>query len=158
MRCALLTAFVLLAPTASLAQKQVIPPPGAAEAPPPPGAIAVGADGRLVMSSGVCTVLAGLAPVVPGADYVPGVDVNGDPVVPADLPSGAPPLALENFPIEIGINLKKRFGVSAASQFFRGKAVVGLVTVRDGRAWFNGAPLADNERDMIAAACMETKR
>jgi hypothetical protein len=157
MRSALLTALVLLAQTASLAQKQVIPPPGVA-APPPPGGIAVGADGRLVMSSAVCTLLAGLAPAAPGADYVPGVDVNGDPVAPADLPSSAPPLALENFPIEIGMNLKQRFGISATSQFFRGKAVVGLVTVRDGRAWFNGAALADNERDMMAAACKETKR
>jgi hypothetical protein len=154
MRCALLAALVLLAPAASQAQKQAIPPPGVAGPAPPPGGVAVGADGRLVMSSGVCTVLAG---AVPGADYVPGVDVNGDAVAPADLPSGAPP-ALENFPIEIGVNLKKRFGLAAGSQFFRGKAVVGLVTVRDGDAYFNGAKLASNERDMLAAACKETTR
>jgi hypothetical protein len=158
MRCALLAALVLLAPVPSLAQKQVIPPPGVAEPAPPPGGVTVGADGRLVMSSGVCTVLAGLAPAIPGADYVPGVDVNGDAVAPADLSSSAPPLALENFPIEIGVALKKRFGISAGSRFFRGKAVVGLVTVRDGDAYFNGAKLAPNERDLLAAACKETKR
>jgi hypothetical protein len=138
----------------------VVPPPGVAEpAPvPPPGGLAVGADGRMVMSSAVCSMLAGLAPAVPGADYVPGVDVNGDAVAPADLPSNAPPLALENFPIEIGVALRKRFGLAAGSRLFRGKAIVGLVTVHDGRAWFNGAPLADNERDMMAAACKEMKR
>jgi hypothetical protein len=159
MRCALLAALLLLAPAPSLAQKQVIPPPGVAEpAPaPPPGGVAVGADGRMIMSSGVCAALARLAPAVPGADYVPGVDVKGDAVAPADLPGSAPLTAPENFPIEIGVNLKKRFGVSAASHFFHGKAIVGLVTVRDGRTWFNGAPLADNERDMMAAACRETK-
>jgi hypothetical protein len=156
MRCALLAALVLLAPASSLAQKQVIPPPGVAQ--PPPGGVAVGADGRMVMSSGVCTVLAGLPPTAPGADYVPGVDVNGDAVAPADLSSGEPPLALENFPIEIGVNLKKRFGGSAASQFFRGKAIVGLVTVREGSAYFNGAKLAQNEHDLLLAACKETKR
>jgi hypothetical protein len=160
MRCALLAALVLLAPAPSLAQKQVIPPPGVVERgpPPPPGGVAVGADGRMVMSSGVCTVLAGLAPAVPGADYVPGVDVNGDAVAPADLPDSAPSLALENFPIEIGVNLKKRFGVSAGSQFFRGKAIVGLVTVREGNAYFNGAKLAQNEHELLLAACKETKR
>jgi hypothetical protein len=160
MRCALLAALVLLAPAPSLAQKQVVPPPGVAEpAPaPPPGGVAVGADGRMIMSSAVCTALAGLAPAVPGADYVPGVDVNGDAVAPADLPGSAPPLVLENFPIEIGVNLKKRFGVSAGSQFFRGKPIVGLVTVREGDAYFNGAKLAQNERDLLLAACKETKR
>jgi hypothetical protein len=159
MRCALLAALVLLAPAASLAQK-VIPPPRAVEpAPaPPPGGVAVGADGRMIMSSAVCTALAGQAPAVPGADYVPGVDGNGDAVAPADLPGSASPLALENFPIEIGVNLKKRFGVSEGSQFFRGKAIVGLVTVREGNAYFNGAKLAQNEHDLLLAACTQTKR
>jgi hypothetical protein len=110
------------------------------------------------MSSGVCAVLGGLAPSAPGAAYVPGVDVNGNAVTPADLPRSAPSPAQENFPIEIGIALKKRFGLAAGSRFFRGKAIVGLITVGDGRAWFNGAPLADNERDMMAAACGETNR
>jgi len=157
-----LAAFLLLAPASSLAQKQVIPPPGVAEPapvpPPPPGGVSVGADGRMVMSSWVCAALAGVTPAVAGADYVPGVDVNGDPVAPADLPNSAPPPALENFPIEIDVNLRKRFGVSAASRFFRGTATVGLVTVRDGEAWFNGAKLAPNERDMMLAACAETRR
>jgi hypothetical protein len=160
MRRAVLSALVLLATAPSLAQKQVIPPPGVAEpAPVPPrGGVAVAADGRMVMSSGVCMALGGLGPAVPGADYVPGVDARGNVVAPADLPGSTPPLTLDNFPIEIGVDLRKRFGASAASHFFRGKAVVGLVTVRDGRAWFNGAPLADNERDMLAAACRETTR
>jgi hypothetical protein len=160
MRSALLAALALLASAPCLAQKQAPSPPGvAAPGPvPPPGGVAVGADGRMVMSSGVCTVLASLAPAVPGADYAPGVDVNGDAVAPADLPSSAPLPALEDFPIEIGGSLKKRFGLAAGSRFFRGQALAGLVSVRDGRAWFNGVPLADDERAMMAAACKEGNR
>jgi hypothetical protein len=158
MRHVVLSALVLVAAAPSLAQKQVIPPPGLAAPVPPPGGVAVTADGRMVMSSGVCMALGSLGPAVPGADYVPGVDARGNAVAPADLPDNAPPLALDNFPIEIGVDLRKRFGASAASHFFRGEAIVGLVTVRDGRAWFNGAPLADNERDMLAAACKEMRR
>lgn len=157
---AVLAALVLLSAAPSLAQQQVIPPPTAAEpAPlPPRGGIAVTADGRMAMSSEVCAALAGPDAGVPAADYVPGVDARGNAVAPADLPSSAPPPGLDNFPIEIGVGLRKRFGASAASHFFRGKAIVGLVTVHDGNAYFNGAKLAQNERDMLAAACREMKR
>jgi hypothetical protein len=162
-----LVALALAAAVPASAQQQVIPPPGVGAAappppppgppPPPPGGVSVSGDGRIVISSGVCGALGGTPPGVAGADYVPGVDAQGNAVAPADLPRSAP-VATENFPIEIGVDLKKRFGVSSGSQFLRGKGVIGLVTVRDGRAYFNGAPLADNERDMMLAACKETKR
>ena len=40
----------------------------------------------------------------------------------------------------------------------RGKSGSVLVTLRDGRAYVNGTPLAENERDMLLAACREGKR
>ncbi len=125
---------------------------------PPPGGVVVSADGRTVISSTLCAELAGRPPEVPPADYTPGVDARGNAVAPADLPGGAPPLALDNFPVEISVNLQKRFGIPADAKLFRGKAIIGLVTVRDGRAYFNGEPITDNERDMMVAACKEMKR
>jgi hypothetical protein len=125
---------------------------------PPPGGVIVSADGRTVISSTLCAELGGAAAGVPPADYKPGVDVDGHAVAPANLPSGAPPPALENFPIEIDAKLTQRFNVPAQSRLFRGKAIVGLVTVRDGRAYFNGEPIGDNERDLMIAACRERKR
>lgn len=150
MRCRVPGAL-LLALAASTAAAESLPMP-------PPGGVVVSADGRTVISSTLCAELAAAAPDTAGADYMPGVDANGDAVAPADLPGGAPPLALDNFPIEISVNLQKRFGIPADAKVFRGKAIVGLVTIRDGRAFFNGEPITDNERAMMVAACRETKR
>jgi hypothetical protein len=126
------------------------PAPAAAPLPPPPaGGVVVSADGRVMISPSLCADLAS-AFAVPGADYKPGVDVAGQPVVPADLPSTAPlPLG----PIEVGIDLKQRFGIGANSHLMQHRPAVGLVTVLAGVAYLNGFPLADNERGAMLAAC-----
>jgi hypothetical protein len=152
----LLLLAVAASASSALAQKTLVPPPDLAEPPPapPPGGVAVAGD-RLAISPELCGMLSALSPAVPGADYVPGLDARGNPVAPADLPSDAPQIASP--PIEIGVALRRRFHVASGSPLFRKKSVVGVVTIRDGRAWFNGAPLADNERDMMLAACREAK-
>ena len=154
----ILTALAALFALPAFAQSSVTPPPGLEDmAPPPPGGVSVSKDGRMVMSSTLCPRLAAAAAGVPGADYTPGVDVDGKPVAPADLPSSTPPLKLDDFPIEISVNLQKRFGIPANSSLFHGKAVVGYVTVQDGRAYFDGQPISQNEQDMLAAACQAAK-
>lgn len=152
----LLLLAVAASASSALAQKTVTPPPDLAEPPPapPPGGVAVAGD-RLAISPELCGMLSALVPDVPGADYVPGVDARGSPVPPADLPSDA--ARIESSPIEISPALRRRFHVAAGSPLFRRKSAAGVVTIRDGRAWFNGAPLADNERDMMLAACREAK-
>jgi hypothetical protein len=148
-----------LAASPALGQTTVTPPKGLEDmAPPPPGGVSVSQDGRIAISSDLCPGLTGAASGVPSADYTPGVDVNGNPVAPADLPSSAPPLKLDNFPIKISVNLQKRFGIPANSALFQGKAMIGLVTIRDGRAYFNGQPISQSEQDMMVAACKEAKR
>jgi len=125
-------------------------PPTAAPLPPPPaGGVAVSADGRVIISPSLCADLASAA-AVPGADYRPGVDVAGQPVVPADLP-GAVPVPLG--PIEVGVDLRQRFGIGANSHLMQHRPAVGLVTVLAGVAYLNGFPLADNERAAMLAAC-----
>jgi hypothetical protein len=141
-----------------VAQTRVTPPPGLEDTapPPPPGGMSVAKDGRIVMSSSVCPLL-GEEPGVPGADYTPGIDVNGKSVAPADLPNSAPRLNLDDFPIEINVDLQKRYGVRTNSGLFYDKSMTGLVTVKDDRAYFNGKPLSDSERDMMRAACKAAK-
>lgn len=125
---------------------------------PPPGGVIVSPDGRTVISSDVCAELGGPVSGVPGADYTPGVDIQGNAVAPADLPGGAAPLALDNFPIVITTNLRRRFGVPPNARLFQGDGFIGLVTMRDGRAYFNGQPITDNEQSAMIAACRETGR
>jgi hypothetical protein len=138
-------------------EAQVVPPPGIAEPPPapPPGGV-VARDQRLVISSSLCRELAPEG--VPGADYVAGVDVQGRPVAPADLPGSGSAPQTGNYPIEIDARLQHRFGVAASSRLFADKGVVGFVTVREGRAYFNGEPLSNSERDMFLAACRAARR
>src|SRR5690348_4670308 len=110
---------------------------------PPPGGVIVSPDGQVVISSTLCGALGAPPPGVPGAAYVPGVDAEGKPVAPADLPSAAPPLDLDNFPIEVKAKLAGSFGVPAGGVPYGAKAIIGYVTVHDGHAYFNGKPLAE---------------
>jgi hypothetical protein len=96
---------------------------------PPPGGVEASPDGRVVISSRVCAAL-GPDAAVPGADYRPGIDVNGKKVAPADLPSSAPSLQLDNFPIEIKKDLAGSFGVPPAGGAYGAKAILGYVTLR----------------------------
>lgn len=113
---------------------------------PPAGGMAVAADGHAALSAAAC---ASLPPPIAGPDYVPGVDVEGNKVAPADLP-GQAPVPVDTIPIFL------RHGV--AGRAGRGGLIVGEVTVRDGRAYFNGAPLAPDDQAAMAAACRNAKR
>ncbi|HZB90234.1 MAG TPA: hypothetical protein VE397_02260 [Stellaceae bacterium] len=155
----ILAAVIALLSLPALAQTAVTPPPGVEDMPPPPpGGVAVSKDGRMVMSSDLCPSLAAGEPAVPGADYTPGVDVEGRPVAPADLPGSASPLGAGDVPIAIRPDLAKRYGAPANSSFFHGKAMTGVITVQNGRAYLNGVPLAANEQSMLAAACRDAKQ
>jgi len=132
-------------------------PAWAADAPaPPPGGVAQAPNGGLVMSPQICATLAGTAPTpgVPSADHQPGVDVNGNAVAPADLPSTPSVPTVDNFPIEIDQQLASRFHLPPGAST---KAVVGYVTVRDNQAYFNGQPLNADQTAALAEACREAK-
>jgi hypothetical protein len=141
-------------------------PAWAADAPaPPPGGVASTPNGGLVMSSQVCSSLAAPSSSssinlnsandgVPGADYQPGVDVNGNAIAPADLPSSSPQPNLDNFPIEIDQRLAHRFNLPPGAG---GKMVLGTVTVRNNQAYFNGQPLNADQSSALAEACRDAK-
>ena len=146
MRRALLALVIaaIAAPTAAQELRQTL-------APPAPGGIEQ-IGNRLIMSSQICAIL-GIDPGVPSADYREGVDVNGRPVAPADLPSTTPPLKLDNFPIEISKDLAGKFNVPATGGAYAGKAILGFITLRENRVYFNGQPLGDDQRNALAEAC-----
>lgn len=123
--------------------------------PPPSGSIEVLSGGKLVMSSDICTTLAG--PLVPSADYQEGIDAEGHRVAPADLPSSAPPIKVDNFPIEIKADLAGKFGVPASGGVFGAKAILGYVTLHDNRAYFNGQPMGEDQRAALVEACRDAK-
>ncbi|HWE76868.1 MAG TPA: hypothetical protein VG328_27130 [Stellaceae bacterium] len=117
---------------------------------PPSGAVASTPNGGLMMSSQVCTSLGAPPAGVPGADYQPGVDVNGNAVAPADLPSSNANPSVDNFPIEINQRLAHRFNLPLGGN---AKAVLGYVTVRNNQAYFNGQPLDADQTAALAEAC-----
>lgn len=110
----------------------------------------------VVITSADCSTLTTHVPM-PGVDYVPGVDVQGKSVAPADLPGGAeikPPTFVH---IPITIDLAARFGIPATSDLFKAEAYAGSarVSLKDGRAWFNGKPLGSEEQHALSRLCMQ---
>jgi hypothetical protein len=96
----------------------------------------------------------------PAADvtYQPGVDVNGQPVVPADLDGGTQIVLPEIIYIPITVDLFDHFGIPADPDNFQADAEVGAVIYRDGRAYFNGQPLQDDAQAELAALCQNVTR
>ncbi len=100
--------------------------------------------------------------------YQPGVDVNGNAVVPADLyASGGIDYNADDIVISIGNPLVATAGVvcdqaafvAAGGRIdtFGAESSVGSVTLRDGEVYFNGRRITDNERRAIAVACAESR-
>jgi hypothetical protein len=119
---------------------------------PPPGGVSVSADGRVVVSSKACAEVVAHVPDA-GVTYRPGVDVNGNRVAPADLPDSASPIAPDNFPIFLTLDLKRKFRVPDTARLFKLQEVVGLIAVQGDQVFFNGQPIASGEASLLAAAC-----
>ena len=115
-------------------------------------------DVRVVVTKADCSRLVKYVPA-PDVTYRPGIDVNGDPVAPADLDGGVSIALPETFVIPIEVDLFDRFGIPADPTNYEGDLVVGEVIVDlDGRAYFNGQPLQDEEAAALAAKCQEVLR
>lgn len=101
---------------------------------------------------------ANLVRYVPDADisYKPGVGLNGEPVVSADL-SETPAITLpETISIPITVDLRRRLGIPADPTLFQTKNfTIGTVEWKDGAAWFNGQPLQSEESRELALLCQQ---
>jgi len=92
---------------------------------------------------------------IPGADvtYQPGIDVNGQPVAPADMPGSPQVQVPDEFSIRITVGLGRRLGIPANPNNFQSEADIGVVSYKDGKAYFNGQPLEDPDAAALAEAC-----
>src|SRR6185312_8321096 len=124
MRPSIIAAMLVLTTMPALAQATAVPP----------GAVVAAPDGGLFISPAICKALAA-AP----ADVVPGVDVHGRPVAPADLPDEGS--AQGNVAIAIAPELRRRYAVTPQSRLALGHGVIGYVTIGNGQPALNGVPL-----------------
>jgi hypothetical protein len=92
--------------------------------------------------------------------YKPGVDVNGNAVAPADLNGGVNIAMPKEFTIPITVDLQKKLGLPADPNSYQTQNFsVGNVTVKeDGRAYFNGQPLQDDEAHRLSVLCQQQAR
>jgi hypothetical protein len=94
---------------------------------------------------------------VPDADvaYRPGVDVNGRPVAPADLPGGNSVEAPDGFVITLQLDLRRSGFHVPRPRGLDPEVQLGLITVQGNRVYYNGQPLDDPNQQQLAAACRE---
>ena len=82
------------------------------------------------------------------------VAVAAPVVLPAAVVADLAGLPATDF-VTLVAGLRRRYGGSA---LFHGQALLGLVTVRDGRAYIDGQPIGDQERALLAAGCRAAGR
>ena len=116
------------------------------------------ASGRVIVTPEYCAQLPD-AQMAPGVAYQGGADVNGRPVVPADLP-GSNNRAGMPVGTNILVDPTKRSGVAnVGGPGVRLESFVGTVTQdAQGRTMLNGRPLDGPEPGSIAALCAELAR
>lgn len=87
----------------------------------------------------------------PDTEYKADIDVNGNPVAPADVA----PRPEFKFPSTIPIPVTSKVGrmLGGAAPGYRADAVVGMISVVDGRLYFNGQPIGDDPDAELAALC-----
>jgi hypothetical protein len=85
------------------------------------------------------------------ADYQPGVDVHGKPVVEADLtPSVIQPPAVYSF--DLTVDVAKYMGLNTPTGLL-GETKMGVITVDNGQVSFNGKPLEGDAVSALKALC-----
>lgn len=96
---------------------------------------------------------------VPADDvnFVPGVDVSGNPVAPADLNGGYGIAAPDEVTIDIRLDLAQRLGLGegAASALIGGEGVIGQVTVSGNDLFWNGTLLSRDSQFALLESCGE---
>jgi hypothetical protein len=109
----------------------------------------------LVVESSVCRALTVHRPA-PDVAYRPGVDVQGRPVAPADLP-GAPQWLAPSFTFDLNADL--RGYLPPRSALSQPQLQVGRITLRpDGVVLLNGQELATAETANVALLCRRVPR
>lgn len=112
----------------------------------------------VVIAASDCAALARHLPE-PDVAYSPGVDAEGRAVEPADIGGGIQLAMPREFEIPITLDLQKRLGIPPdPAQYQTDQFRIGTVTYKDGRAWFNGQPLQDEDTARLSALCQQQMR
>lgn len=85
------------------------------------------------------------------AEYRPGVDVHGKPVVPADLEEPAVTLP-QTYSFDVTVDVAESLGI-ATPVGAAGDLTVGTITVEKGKVLFNGNPVDTNAAAALRAQC-----
>ncbi len=91
-----------------------------------------------------------------GADYVPGVDVNGKPVVPADVNTPVKPFVdVVRFPVTVDLAQQLNQQLPPGTEL---DAPVAMIEIhKDGRVLYNGQELSEEVYDLCAKELVVSK-
>lgn len=146
LRAGLAACLLVLAAASASAQSQ----------PQLPGPIPLTPDAardRPVIDLSVCQRLTRHVPAA-DVEYRPGVDVNGRPVAPADLPGSAgaqPPIPID---LPLSVDLARRMGIALPSVPFLPDDVTAVwLSVVGDRLYLNGQPIDPGAEERLYAYC-----
>jgi hypothetical protein len=105
----------------------------------------------LVVRADACAALAAHLPDL-GVAYTPGVDVNGRPVAPAEMPAVGGSYFNE-VTLQLTVDLRRRLGIKLDPTLFPLGSELGYITVRGNQAYFNGTALAPGADAALASLC-----
>jgi len=150
----------------------VVPQHKPASAPPTDLHSHAAASSPLEIDADACRYAVQHVPA-PDVEYTAGVDANGNPVAPADL-GPRPPM---RFPTTVAIPITSNVArmlsavrpttgttgttgtatptttTPSTSPAYRADALIGMVSLVDGRLYFNGQPIGDDPDAELAALC-----
>jgi len=112
------------------------------------------ASAEIAISRKDCSRLVNHEPA-PDVTYQPGVDVHGRPVVPADLGGGQQIQLPDVIYIPIEVLVQDKYGIPANSVLYDATALVGVVSVRGNRVYFEDQELTDPEVAALEQACRD---
>lgn len=109
-----------------------------------------------VDAADVCTVLLAQSHSGAGADYVPGVDVRGNPVAPADAPGSYGWTGDET--ISVNVELAGRYGIAPRGAGKWVKLSLGEFVIKGNQVYLNGRSLTPEDRTYLIIACRQHKK
>ena len=92
---------------------------------------------------------------VNGADYTPGTDVHGKPVVEADI-SPSPVTIPDNFSFDVDVDVARAVGLPVPSGS-QSLTKIGTVTYDKGQLLYNGQPMEGPAEAALIALCKPQK-
>lgn len=123
-------------------------------------ALSAAASADILKPGGVGSECRALAAYVPdaknSAEYKPGVDAQGRPVVEADITPNVITLP-DTITFDLTVDTAKYMGL-AVPRGLEGQMKVGTITIEKGQTYFNGKPLGGEAEAALKKLCTEKKK